>query len=845
MSDSKAIHPRIERLKKRLLTSPYEICMARAYYFTQAYKETEGMDPAIRNALALKKTLDSQKIFIYPDEYIAGSKTEKFLAGPLSVERGDFLRTLQMEMNILHMKMRPFHISEEEKKLFWDVVLPYWNGKTIRDYKAMEWDKKGLIDRKQGFFKRFLRGIKFVRYVGRENIRKIMGANRKASLTLRSLFHPLRYEVACNNPSPAVFCFDVQGHLTLGVNKVVENGMEEIIKRAKERLKRIENEEPNNERKKNFLQAVIISLESAIRYSERFAELAERMAVNAEEEDKNRLLIIAKHCKHVPRYKPRTFHEAIQSAWITFLVGEIQYGTIEVFVPGRIDQFLYPFYKDDILNGRITRDEAKALIQEFLIKLEANVAPVPEVGMETNAVLGNSVHTVTIGGLRRDGEDGTNELSYLILEAYEEMGGAVTPLAVRISKKTPFDFLKKACEVFRKANGIAFHNDESIIEGFLAYGMSLEDARDYCIVGCVETSGHSNTHGCVGGHEIVLPVVLIQTITRGKEPPPFIGQNGGIDCGDPSSFKTFEDLFSAFKKQLSEQIKILVEATEGKDKAHREILPDPYVSALMDDCIEKAMDITEGGARYDFTSIVVRGLATLVDSLLAIKMFVYEKKEISLPEFIKIIRKNFKGHEILRQKIINESPKFGRGGEEAEKIASTVIQSIYEISQKYRNIRGGRFRVAYYSYGNHVIDGFMLGATPDGRLKGMPISNGISPSNIGDFSCGPMGPMRAVAKFRPAEISSGIALNMRFHPSFIKTEDGVSTFAKMIRTYFDLGGMHLQPNVVSADILMDAQKNPEKYRDLIVKVAGYSAYFTDLGKSIQDDIISRYEFFGG
>jgi len=841
-----SLDERIARLKKKLLTSPYEICMARAYYFTEAYKETEGMDPAIRNALALKKTLENQKIFIYPDEFLAGSKTEKFLAGPLSVERGDFLRTLQMEMDILHMKQRPFLITEEEKKLFREVILPYWDGKTLRDYKAKEWEKKGLIDRKQGFFKSLLRMIKFIRYVGKENIRKMEGANRKAPLTLRRIknLHALRYELTCNNPSPAVFCFDVQGHLSLGVNKVIENGMEGIIKKAEERLKMLEREEPRNDKKKNFLKAVIISLESAIGYSERFAQLAEEMAKTTEDEkEKNRLLLIAKHCRHVPRYKPRTFHEALQSAWITHLVGEIQYGTHEVFAPGRIDQFLYSFYENDIKSGRITRDEAKALIQEFLIKLESNVEPIPEVGMETNAVLGNSQHVVTIGGLKKNGEDGTNELSYLILEAYEEMGGSVNQLAVRISKKTPFEFLKRACEVFRRANGIAFYNDEVVIEGLLADGMDIEDARDYCIVGCIETSGQSNTHGCVGGHELVLPVVLIQTLTRGKEPPPFIGQKRGIDCGDPSSFKTFEDFLSAFKKQLAHQIKILVEATEGKDKAYKEILPAPYVSALMEDCIEKAMDITEGGAKYDFTSIDVRGLATLVDSLLAIKKFVYEKKELSLPQFIKIIRSNFKGYEVLRQRIINESPKFGRGNEEADEMARNVLKWIYEISQKYRNIRGGRYRVCYYSYGNHVIDGFMLGATPDGRLKGEPISNGVSPVNMGDFSCGPMGPMRSVAKFPPREISSGIALNLRFHPSFIKTEEGVITFARMIKTYFEMGGMHIQPNVVSSEILRDAQKNPEKYRDLIVKVSGYSAYFTDLGKSIQEDIISRYEFY--
>lgn len=842
----KKIDRRIFRLKEKLLSSPCEICMARAYYFTRSYKETEGLSPPLRNALALRKTLQSQKIYIYPDEYIAGSKTEKFLAGPLSVERGDFLRTLQLEMDILHLKRRPFYITREDKKLFWEEILPYWDGKTVRDYKTGEWVKRAIINKNEGLVKRFIKLFNFIRYIGKENFKKILGANRKAPVSLKRIknLSSLKYEFASNNPTPAIFCFDVQGHLSLGVKKVIEEGMEEIINRAKKRLDRIEKEEPENERGRDFLKAVIISLESAIEYSERFARLAEKMAEEtSDEHEKRRLLLIRDHCSHVPRHRPKSFHEALQSAWMTHLVGEIQYGTHDVFAPGRIDQFLYPFYKEDIDKGRLTGEEAKALLQEFFIKLSSNVEPIPEAGMETNAVLGNSQHVVTIGGLKRNGEDGTNELSFLILEAYEEMGGSVHQLAVRISKKTPFEFLRRTCEVFRRTNGIAIYNDEAIIEGLLADGLSLEDAREYCIVGCIETSGEANTFGCVGGHEIVLPAVLLMTLTRGKYPPPFIGQTGGIDTGAPSDFKTFDEFLKALRKQLAHQIEILVKAIEGKDLAYREILPSPYVSALMDDCIERAKDVTEGGARYDFTSIDVRGLATFVDSIMAIKKFVYEQREITLERFVKIIKRNFKGHEILRQRIMREIPRFGRGNEEADKMALQVLEWIYEEAQKYRNIRGGRFRVCYYSYGNHVIDGFLLGATPDGRLKGEPISNGVSPSNAGDFSCGPAGPMKSVAKFPPPWISSGIALNLRFHPSFIKGENGVITFAKMIRTYFDLGGMHIQPNVVSKETLKEAQENPQKYRDLIVKVSGYSAYFTDLGRSIQDDIISRYEFF--
>lgn len=842
------LNPRIARLKNRLINSPYEICISRALHFTHVYKETEGMDPHLRNALALQRTLQKQKIEIYPDEYIAGSKTEKYLAGPLSVERGDFLRTLQMEMDILHLKHHPFRISDEEKEIFWNVIFPYWDGKTLRDYKSSEWDKNGIINTKPNIpdrIKSIANVVKFARYVGHDNIQKLLGAATKTPLSLKKLQkqYALRYELARNNPSPAVFCFDVQGHLSLGVDKVVTKGMNAIINDAEERLKLLEKDEPSNELKYYFLKSVIISLKAGIQYAERFAELVKKYAAQAEDaSDKQRYEMIATHCSHVPRNKPRTFHEALQSAWFTLLVGEIQYGTHEVFAIGRADQYLYPYYKNDIEKGILSKAEAAALLQEFYLKLSANAEPIPEAGMETNAVLGNSQHCLTIGGLTPSGRDATNELSFLMLEAHEQMRGAINQLSVRFHKNSPDEFVRRTAEVFKYTNGIAIYNDEAIIDGLMADGLSLEDARDYCIVGCIETSGQSNTHGCPGGHEIVLPVVLSLTLTQGKFPPPVLGQQEGYNSGTPDQFITFEDFISAFKKQLAHQIRILVGATKGKDKAYKEFLPAPYVSALMDDCIKNAADITAGGARYDFTSIDVRGLATLVDSLMAVKTVVYSNKELTIEEFANICLTNFEGHEVLRQRIIHKLPKYGTGNAEADNLALQVINLIYDEASKYRNFRGGRFRVCYYSYGNHVIDGFMLGATPDGRCKGKPISNGVSPSNLFISQAGPTGPMKTVAKFPPKMVSSGVSLNIRFHPSFLKNEQGVNTFASMIRTYFNLGGMHIQPNVVSTEILRDAQHHPEKYRDLIIKVSGYSAYFTDLGKSIQEDIIARYEF---
>jgi pyruvate-formate lyase len=331
-------------------------------------------------------------------------------------------------------------------------------------------------------------------------------------------------------------------------------------------------------------------------------------------------------------------------------------------------------------------------------------------------------------------------------------------------------------------------------------------------------------------------------LTNGAFPPPAPGQQPGYRSGDPQSFDSFEGLMAGLDRQLSYQLDVMSRAIAGKDLAHAERLPAPYVSALIRGPIESAKDITAGGAKYDFTSVDVRGLGTLVDSLLAIKRFVYDRRELGLEELVAIVLSDFEGQEVLRQRIIKETPKYGTGDTEADALALRIVERIHAHLKDRKNVRGGRYRIAYFSLGNHVVDGLFLGATPDGRRRGTPISNGVSPSNLVKPSGGPHASMRSVSKIPAEQASSGIALNIRFHPGFIKDARGLDTFTAMLKTYFAMGGMHLQPNFVSSDTLRDAQRHPERYRDLIVKVSGYSACFTDLGRSIQDDIIARAEF---
>lgn len=839
---------RVARLKERLLSAPYEICLARALAFTRSYKETSGLDPSLRNAMALAATLETQGIRLDPDERIVGSKTEKLLAGPLSVERGDFLRALQLEMEILHLKRRPFIVSDEDKDLFYDEILPYWDGRTVRDFKAAEWEAMGLIDtspKPLKAAKEVVDAAAFVRGLGIKGARKLLGANLGGPLTRHRIrnIHALRHEWARNNPTPAVFCFDVQGHLSLGVDKVVARGMEAIIGDARERLQRLTDEEERHDEKRAFLEAVILSLEAAIAYSERYARRAEElMELGPDEQERRRLQEIADRCRQVPRNRPRTFHEALQAVWMTLVVGEIQYGTHDVFAVGRPDQYLNPFLTADLASGRLDENRAKALLQELFLKLGANVEPIPELGMESNGTLGNSQHVVTIGGVDREGRDATNELTWLALDAFEEMNGAVNQLALRVSPNSCEALLRRTARTLRRTSGLALFNDDAVIEGLVSDGLSAGDARDYCIVGCVETSGQSNTHGCPGGHELVLPTALWLTLSRGTRPAALGGQTAGCDCGDPTRFRSFQQLLAALRQQLAFQIDVLIAATAAKDRAYRDHLPAPYVSALMDDCIERALDITAGGARYDFTSIDVRGLGTLVDSLFSLEHFVFSERELDLGRLVEILGRDFEGQEVLRQRMLHEIPRYGSGNSEADDLGREIVGWIHDLLSERRNVRGGRYRACFYSYGNHVIDGLLLDATPDGRRRGEPISNGVSPSNLVESDAGPTGPLAAAAKLPPAEVSSGLSLNMRFHPRMMSSERGAETFTKLLRTYFSLGGMHLQPNVVSTETLRDAQQRPENYRDLVVKVAGYSAYFTDLGRSIQEDIIARQQF---
>ena len=784
-------------MKEKLLSSPFEVCIERARLYTRSYQETEGQPPAIRAAKALAKTLAEMTIYIDEEELIVGNRTSKRLAGVIPVERGDINAVLEMDMDTMGKRKRPFMISEDDRRALREEILPYWKGKTIRDKKATLWAERGLMKV------------------------KLLG------------------EIDRNCPNLAIDIFDVQGHLVLGHGNVMRQGFSGIKERAKEHLEKLQPENPDERRNADFLQAVIICSEGAIAFAHRFAGEAMKLAEKeADPGRRDELLRIAGNCRWVPANPPRTFYEAMQCLWFTQVIAQISYGMAGTFALGRVDQYLYPFYKRDGEQGIITKEEALELIEELELKLTSNILLLPEVGLEVSSTLGTSPQPITIGGLTKDGKDATNELSWMILEASEKLKAVINNLAIRIHSKTDEDFMLRACRVYRSTSGQAFYNDEAIIPALLSDGYSLEDARDYAIVGCVEPTGSGDTFACTGGNDLKLGGVLEMVLTNGGYR---LMGGQGLPTGDPTRFETFDEVMDAFRRQLEHNVKMAVDAVNIKDAIYQAEFPAPFVSATLTGCVESGRDATDGGARYNFGSITARGLGTTADSLAAIKKLVFDDQMLTMSELVELLETNFEGKDELRHLLINRAPKYGNDDDYVDLIAKEIAELFCREVTEHQSIGGGHFRPSFYSYGTHVLDGLFLGATPDGRMAGEAISNGISPVNAREEK-GPTAVLNSAAKLEHTLISNGNSLNLRLLPSLVQDEAALGKVASLVRTYFHLGGMHLQFNVVSREMLEDAQKHPQDHMDLVVRVSGYSAFFTDLGKLIQDDIIARTEF---
>ena len=826
-----------QKLKERLLSSPYEVDIERARFYTKSWKETEGAGPCMRAARALEETLCNMTIRIDEDELIVGVKTAKRLAGVIPVERGEFNTVIQYELGRLITRDRHrFHISDEERSELMEEILPYWKERTVRSRKIELWKEEDIYETPMMGPKSLRRLVKGMGIKKAAKLGKItMGGSLKTAAKLPAMMK----ELAGIRPNIALTVFDVQGHLVPGHKRVLELGMEGIAEWAERRLKELDSGERDYQHKEDFLEAVQVAARAVIDHSNRYADLAEEMAGEAEGERKTELEDIAERCRRVPAKPPRTFMEALQSIWMTQVAMCISYGMAEILSLGRVDQYLYPYYRADLEAGRITRERALEAVEDFYVKLATFLIMLVEIGKETASEMGVGSNTITIGGMDREGNDATNEVSHLLLEANENLRALANNLCVRISSKTPRDFLVKACESHRFTSGQAFFNDEVIVDELVKDGYSLEDARDYSIVGCVEPTSTGSSFACTAGNDISLAGVLEMALNEGRVL--LSGGRVGAATPDPRTFESFDEVKEAFLEQLAFNVDKLVRAVEMKDKAYAEAFPSPLVSATLEGCLESGEDMTRGGARYNYGSITGRGLGTVANSLAAIRWAVFEKGMLSMEELAHHLGCNFRDAEPLRQELLTKAPKYGTDDHRADELARWVTESFCEEVRRHKCSRGGFYRPGIFSYGVHVADGMSLGATPDGRKAGEPVSNGISPVNGTEFR-GPTAVMQSAASAGCALLSDGTALNLRFSPSLLKSEENEDKMASMIEAYFALGGRHAQFNVVDTATLKDAQAHPERYPDLVVRVSGYCAYFTDLGRSIQNDIISRTEF---
>ncbi len=786
------------KLKNNLLSSKYELCIERMKFFTEIYKKYPNDPEIIKRAKAIAHTLRNMTIFIRENELLVGNETSKNLGEKIFLDLYSYDKTLGDRNSIQKYrkrKLQPFYIEDSEIEELLK-IFPYWKGKALY----------GDIIPKELFDRKLITGLDRIK-VAAPNISIANGTN--------------------------------EGHMCIGYEKLLKLGYNGIIREVESYQSSLNKNDSNYDEKFNFYEAVKICYEAAINFSKRYSELAYNMSLNKKnEQHKKELEEIAKMMEKFTIKSPNTFYEAVQLICFTQNIVNIIYQR-SVVALGRLDQILWSYYQMDLEKNRITRDFALELIEELNLKLTWNVTLLPtDYTMVSNA-LGLNTQTITISGVDRNGNDATNELSYLFLEAYKNIKALTTDLSIRIHKVTPKEFFKKAIEVFQFTSGIAFYNDDIIIPSLEKAGYTIEDAQNYAIIGCVEPTSQGNTFAATGRMYVNLPGVLELVLNNGY--CNLTRQKSGLETGNPINFTTYDELYNAFILQLRYNIEKSVKVAEVGDDMTIKYIQQPFISALIDGCVESGKDYTEGGAKYNFSSITAYGFATLVDSLYNIKKLVFEEKLMLLPELVQILNSNFNGQEELRQKLINKYDKWGNDKEDIDLLASELWDLYCSEVVKHKCIRGGRYNPGAYSMGVHVMEGLFTKPTADGRKAMQPISNSLSPVNKGEKN-GITATLNSIAKLNYDLATNGVAVNVRIHPQNLKNEENVDKFYSLLKSYFELGGMQIQPNVVSTETLRDAQKHPEQYPDLIVKVGGYNATFVDLGAPIQKDIINRLEY---
>ena len=819
---------RIEKLKDWLFREMPQIEADRAVLLTESYMQTEGEPIVIRRAKAFVNILENIPITIRPYELVVGSATKRPRSCQVFPEFS--YSWLEDEFDTVATRSAdPFYISEETKATLRGVY-KYWKGKTTSE----------------------------------------LATSLMAEETKLAMEH--------NIFTPGNYFYNGVGHVTVQYDKVLKKGFRGIIDEAKAEKASMDLGDADYTTKCALLDAMIMSCEAVITYAKRYSALALEMAQGESDSQRRAELVrISENCKNVPENGARGFFEACQSFWFVQMLLQTESSGHSIS-PGRFDQYMYPYYKADMESGRITKDFAQELMDCVWIKLN-DLSKCRDAASAEGFAGYSMFQNLIAGGQTPDGEDATNDLSFMCIEATMHVLLPAPSFSVRIWNSTPHEFIIRAAELTRTGVGLpAYYNDEVIIPSLMSRGLTLEDARDYNIIGCVEPQKAGKTWGWhdAAFFNMLKPMELV--FGNGR----LDGVKVGVETGDVSTFTSFEEFFEAYKKQMEYTISLMVNANNAIDVAHAERCPLPFLASMVDDCMKRGLTPEQGGAVYNFTGPQGFGIANVADAMYAIRKLVFEQKKFTLSELKEALEHNFgkgganaaeltervakelaKNGVEVNEKIISEiyetvksksaDPKYDAiremilaqdaYGNDLDGVDAMAREAAYTYTRpllKYKNPRGGIFHAGLYPVSANVPLGAQTGATPDGRYAYTPVADGVSPTAGRDVN-GPTASANSVSKLDHGIASNGTLFNMKFHPSALAGESGLENFAALVTTYFEMKGSHMQFNVVSRETLLDAQKNPDKYKSLVVRVAGYSALFTTLSKSLQDDIINRTE----
>ncbi|HSJ58388.1 MAG TPA: trans-4-hydroxy-L-proline dehydratase [Anaerolineae bacterium] len=779
---------RVARLRQQSLDAVPRISTERAELMTEFYRDDRGLSSEpVRRALAFRHLMERKTIYLGDGELIVGEKGPAPKATPTYPEL--CCHTLS-DLDILDSRAKiPFQVSPETRQVYEETIIPFWRGRTMRERLFAQMTPEWLAAYEAGLFTEFM-----------------------------------------EQRSP--------GHTVLDA-KIYQKGMLDFIADIDASLARLDYlHDPDAYGKQEQLKAMRITAEAIVRFAQRHAEHARALAAHEPDPERRiELARIAEVCEHVPAHAPRDFWEALQAYWFVHLGVTTELNPWDAFCPGRLDQHLYFFYRRGLDDGTLTEEQARELLHCFWIKFNNQPAP-PKVGVTAAE---SSTYTdfaqINVGGQRTDGSDGVNDVTYLILDIVENMRLLQPSSSIQVSKKNPDRFVKRAARIIRTGFGQpSVFNSDLIVQELVRMGKSVADARDGGSSGCVEVGAFGKENYNLTGY-LNMPKVLELALHCGVDPR--TGQQIGPATADPRTFETFDQVLDAYRTQLAYVVDVKVRGNNVVERLYAAHMPAPFLSLLIDDCITSGRDYHDGGARYNTSYIQGVGLGTMADALSAIKYHVFEQGTMTMPALLAALDADFEGEEGLRQALLNRTPRYGNDDDRADDVMRQVFEAYFEAVDGRPNTRGGRYHVNLLPTTCHVYFGSVCGATADGRRAGTPLSEGISPVQGADRH-GPTAVLKSAAKMDHAR-TGGTLLNQKFTPQILAGDAGLDHLVQLVRTYFRLDGHHVQFNVVDAETLRAAQRDPGQYRDLIVRVAGYSDYFCDLGQALQDEIIARTE----